>query len=198
MERSDAASSPKGIDTLAGGVTPGRIPTKTNCYPEGVTYFMSKYNGGHMPQSFARVLVQIVFSTKNRFPFLADRDIREELHAYLGGTCNNLGCSILKTGGVEDHVHLLCGLSRILSIADTIAEIKRESSKWIKTKGGLLTKFSWQNGYGVFSVGQSDIERTRAYIENQEEHHRKRTFQEEYRAFLNEYGIAFDERYVWD
>ena len=151
-----------------------------------------------MPQSFARVLVHIVFSTKHRQPFLTDREIRKEMHAYLGGTCNHLECPVLKVGGVADHVHILCGLTRKLSIADVLGEMKRESSKWIKTKGGLLTKFAWQNGYGIFSVAQSEIERVRTYIENQEAHHRKRTFQDEYRAFLVEQGIEFDERYVWD
>ena len=151
-----------------------------------------------MPQSFARVLVHIVFSTKHRQPFLTDREIRKEMHAYLGGTCNHLECPVLKVGGVADHVHIFCGLTRKLSIADILGEIKRESSKWIKTKGGLLTKFAWQNGYGIFSVAQSEIERVKTYIENQEAHHRKRAFQDEYRAFLIEQGIEFDERYVWD
>jgi len=151
-----------------------------------------------MPQSFARVLTHIVFSTKNRHPFLVDRAIREEMHSYLGGTCKSLDCPILKVGGVADHVHVFCGLSRTLSIADLVGEIKQESSKWVKSKGGILTKFSWQNGYGAFSVGQSGIDRMRKYIANQEEHHKKKTFQEEYRAFLIEYGIQFDERYVRD
>lgn len=151
-----------------------------------------------MPQSLAKVLVHIVFSTKNRYPFLVDKDIRNEMHAYLGGTCKNLGSHVLTIGGVADHVHILCALSRNLSIASLVGEIKRGSSKWIKTKARLLSKFAWQNGYGVFSVGQSEVERVRAYIAGQEEHHRKRTFQDEYRAFLKEYWIEYDERYVWD
>jgi len=151
-----------------------------------------------MPQSLAKVLVHIVFSTKQRCPFLTDKDIRAEMHAYLGGTCNELQCPVLIVGGVADHVHILCGLSRNMSIAKLVGDVKRGSSKWIKTKGRMLTKFAWQNGYGVFSVGQTEVERVREYIAGQDEHHRRKTFQDEYRSFLKEYGIDYDERYVWD
>ncbi|HLE33175.1 MAG TPA: IS200/IS605 family transposase [Bacteroidota bacterium] len=151
-----------------------------------------------MPQSLARILVHFVFSTKYRHPFLAEKNIRNEMHAYLGGVCKGLGCPVLIVGGVADHVHILSLLTRTLSVADVMGEIKRESSKWIKSKGGMLTKFAWQNGYGAFSVGQSEVERVRAYIAGQEKHHRKRTFQDEYRAFLKEHGLEYDERYVWD
>ena len=151
-----------------------------------------------MPQSLARILVHFVFSTTYRPPFLAEKNIRNEMHAYLGGVCKGLGCPVLIVGGVADHVHILSLLTRTLSVADVMGEIKRESSKWIKSKGGMLTKFAWQNGYGAFSVGQSEVERVRAYIAGQEKHHRKRTFQDEYRAFLKEHGLEYDERYVWD
>ena len=151
-----------------------------------------------MPQSLANVLVHIVFSTKSRYPFLTDKDIRNEMHAYIGGTCNKLDCRVLTVGGVADHVHILCALTRNLSLSKIVGEIKRGSSKWIKTKGKMLSKFSWQNGYGAFSVGQTEFERVRAYIAGQEEHHRKRSFEDEYRGFLKDYGIEYDERYVWD
>ena len=151
-----------------------------------------------MPQSLAKVLLHIVFSTKNRYPFLGDKNIRDEMHAYLGGTCKALDCPVLKVGGVSDHVHILCALSRSLTIAKLVGEIKRESSKWVKTKGKILGKFAWQSGYGAFSVGQSEVERVRAYIAGQQEHHRTSTFQDEYRAFLRENGVEYDERYVWD
>lgn len=151
-----------------------------------------------MPQSLANVLVHIVYSTKNRYPFLKDNDLRSELHAYLGGTCNDLGCQNLTVGGVADHVHLLCSLSRTITIADLLKELKINSSKWMKTKGKIFEKFSWQNGYGAFSVGRTEVERVVAYIRNQEAHHRHKTFQEEYRVFLKEYQIEYDERYVWD
>jgi len=151
-----------------------------------------------MPQSLGNVLIHIVFATKNRYPFLAGKEIRNEMHAYLGGACNNLGCQIILVGGTADHVHILCKLSRILSLAKLIGDIKRESSKWVKPKGKLLTKFAWQNGYGVFSVGKSEVERLKTYISNQEVHHQKKTFQDEYMLFLKKYEINFDERYVWD
>lgn len=151
-----------------------------------------------MPQSLAKVLVHIVFSTQHRRPFLIDKHLQDELHAYIGGTCNNLECPVLTVGGFDDHVHVLCALSRNLSIASIIGEIKRSSSKGIKTKGEALIGFAWQNGYGVFSVGKSEVERVRTYIVNQERHHEKKNFQDEYRAFLKEYRVEHDERYVWD
>ncbi len=151
-----------------------------------------------MSQSLAKVLVHIVFSTKNRYPFLADKDVRDEMHAYLGGTCKRCDCKVLIVGGAADHVHILCAISRSHSLADLVGDLKRASSKWIKTKGQLLTKFAWQGGYGAFSVGESNVDRVREYIATQEDHHRKRTFQEEYRQFLADYGVEFDERYVWD
>ncbi|MBX2992309.1 MAG: IS200/IS605 family transposase [Bacteroidetes bacterium] len=151
-----------------------------------------------MPQSLANVLVHIVFSTKDRYPFLGDKDFRSELHAYLGGTSKACGCAVLCIGGVADHVHLLCSLSRTMALANLIQELKVQSSKWAKTKKTTLRKFSWQNGYGVFSVGRGEINHIVDYIRNQEEHHRRTTFQDEYRALLREYEMEFDERYVWD
>lgn len=122
-----------------------------------------------MPQSLARIVVHIVFSTKYRYPYLVDKSIRNEMHAYIGGTCNELQCPVLTVGGVADHAHILFVLSRSLSIAKVVCDIKRGSSKWIKTKGGMLTKFAWQNGYAVFSVGQADVDRVRKYIEGRPE-----------------------------
>ena len=151
-----------------------------------------------MPQSLSRVIVHIIFSTKRRFPFLANTDIRKEMHAYLGGTCNALGSPVIIVGGTADHVHILCALSRNTAISDLVGELKRSSSKWVKPKDGLLKKFSWQNGYGAFSIGQKEIDHASAYIENQEEHHRVKTFQEEFRSVLVEYGVEFDERYIWE
>ncbi|MEX1138077.1 MAG: IS200/IS605 family transposase [Bacteroidota bacterium] len=151
-----------------------------------------------MPQSLAKLYVHIVFSTKERFPFLQDKDIQEEMHAYLGGICRNQNSPALVVGGVTDHVHILSRLARVISVADLLKELKIQSSKWIKTKGGFLTKFRWQNGYGAFSVGQRELETVISYIRSQQEHHRKKTFQEEYRQFLKEYEIEYDEQYVWD
>jgi len=151
-----------------------------------------------VPQSLAQIYVHIVFSTKNRHPFLHDQGIREEVHKYLGGTCNNLGCPVLRVGGVADHVHILCRLGKTISVADLVKELKRESSQWIKTKADDLAAFYWQNGYGAFSVSPGHVEVLREYIANQEEHHRTKTFQEEFRRLLTKYGLEWDERYVWD
>ena len=151
-----------------------------------------------MSQSLAKIYTHIIYSTKHRYPFLAKESLRAEMHAYLGGACNNLDCPVLSVGGSADHVHILCALSKNLSAADLIGEIKRSSSKWIKTKGLMTRKFAWQSGYGVFSVSQSQVETVRAYIVHQEEHHQKKSFQDEFRSFLRKYQIEYDERYLWN
>ena len=151
-----------------------------------------------MPQSLAKILVHTVFSTKDRRPFLRDKLLRDELHRYLGGILTNLDCQPIIVGGVEDHVHLLCALSRTCDAAAMVKEVKRSSSVWLKTKSPDLADFAWQNGYGIFSIGFSQIESVRDYIAGQEEHHRKISFQDEFRQLLRRYEIEFDERYVWD
>src|SRR5947209_15164613 len=148
-----------------------------------------------MPQSLAKILVHTVFSTKERRPFLRDRALREELHRYLGGILTNLDCQPVIAGGAEDHVHLLCALSRTCEPAEMVKEVKRGSSLWLKTKSPDLPDFAWQSGYGTFSIGFSQIESVRTYIAQQEEHHRKASFQDEFRALLQRYEIEFDERY---
>ena len=124
--------------------------------------------------------------------------MREELHRYLGGILTNVDCQPLIIGGVEDHVHLLFAHSRTATVAEVVTELKRGSTVWLKNKAPGLSEFAWQSGYGVFSIGQSQVEDVRAYIAGQEEHHRKISFQEEFRRLLRRYEIAFDERYVWD
>ena len=151
-----------------------------------------------MPQSLAQIYVHVVFSTKERRAFLQDEAIRNELHHYLGGACNNLGCPVLRVGGTADHVHILCRLGRTISVADLVKELKRDSSQWLKTKSAALVDFYWQSGYGAFSVSPSHVELLRRYIANQEEHHRQVTFQDEFRRLLKKYGLDWDERYVWD
>lgn len=151
-----------------------------------------------MPQSLAQIYLHVVFSTKDRHLFLDDAALRDETHRYLGGTCSNLGCPVLSVGGVADHVHLLCQLSRTMPVADLVRELKRESSKWLKMKAGALAEFHWQNGYGAFSVSPGHVETVRHYVTHQEEHHRQITFQQEFRRLLTKYGLAWDERYVWD
>jgi REP element-mobilizing transposase RayT len=151
-----------------------------------------------MPQSLAKILVHTVFSTKDRRPYLRDPSIRDELHRYIGGILLKLDCQPVIVGGVEDHIHLLCALSRTCSAADMAKEVKRGSSLWIKTKGDSFRDFCWQNGYGAFSIGFSQVSDVKRYISNQEEHHRRTTFQDEFRALLRRYEIEFHERYVWD
>ena len=150
-----------------------------------------------MPQSLVKNHVHIVFSTKNRQPFI-DKSIESELHAYLGGICKELDCPPISIGGVEDHVHILCLLSPKIALSELVGKVKANSSKWIKTKREQYANFYWQNGYGGFSVNPTETEVVKKYIQNQEEHHKKRTFKEEYRLFLRKYEIEFDERYVWD
>jgi putative transposase len=150
-----------------------------------------------MPQSLSYLLVHIVFSTKDRAPLL-NSESRPDLYAYLATVARNANCECYRVGGVADHVHFAIRLSRTTTIAALVEELKTSSSKWLKTQSPALANFAWQNGYGAFSVGPSDLEALRAYIDSQEEHHKTRTFQEEYRAFLKRYGVDFDERYVWD
>ena len=150
-----------------------------------------------MPQSLSRILIHLVFSTKNRERVLTGR-IQTELHPYLAGILDNIQCPSIQVGGVEDHVHLFFGLSRTRTIADVVETVKTSSSKWMKTKGTDLSDFHWQSGYGAFSVSQSDADSVVNYIRNQAQHHQKMTFQEEYRRLLERYQVAFDEKYVWD
>ncbi len=151
-----------------------------------------------MPQSLVQIYVHLVFSTKNRAPFLRDPSFRERTHAYLVGICNNQGSPSLRVGGVDDHVHILCRLSKTLDVSALVRELKRDSSKWIKTQDPQLKDFQWQDGYGAFSVSPAHVEALVEYIANQVEHHRQESFQDEYRRLCMKYGVAIDERYVWD
>ncbi|MCB9501610.1 MAG: IS200/IS605 family transposase [Deferribacteres bacterium] len=150
-----------------------------------------------MPQSLAQILAHLVFSTKNREAVLAD-DIRDELHAYIGGIVKNQKGTLLKAGSVADHIHLLIALPRTCAPADLVQEIKTGSSKWLKTKADCYARFHWQGGYGIFSISPSQRGALEKYIGNQAEHHRAVTFQDEYRRLLDKYDIEYDEKYVWD
>lgn len=150
-----------------------------------------------MPQSLSRVLIHLVFSTKNRERSLS-RLFLDELHAYIAGTLDNLDCPSLQVGGIEDHVHMFFGISRTRSIAEVTEGVKTSSSKWIKTKDSKYRNFHWQKGYGAFSVSQSDADAVIEYIRNQPRHHERMSFQEEYRRLLELHRISFDEKYVWD
>ncbi len=156
-----------------------------------------------MPQSHSRIVIHMTFSTKGRVGALAVPELRATLDAFTAGILQHLNCPAILVGSVIDHMHVLYLQARTVATATVTETVKRESSRWIKEQmparqDPYLMKFGWQNGYAAFSVSESNVEKVRAYIAGQEEHHRRVTFQEEYRAFLKKHGVAFDERYVWD
>jgi REP element-mobilizing transposase RayT len=150
-----------------------------------------------MAQSLVKNLIHLIYSTKYRTPCL-QAPIRPALYAYQAGILQNWDSPALLIGGVADHVHILFLLSKSHALIKLVEEVKRGSSKWLKTQGPEFREFHWQNGYGAFSVSPSNVEAVKTYIQNQEEHHRQVTFQEEFREFLKRHGVEFDERYVWD
>jgi REP element-mobilizing transposase RayT len=150
-----------------------------------------------MPQSLSLVVIHVMFSTKDRRPLL-NIDMRPKLHAYLATVAREAGCECYRVGGVADHIHLAIRLSRTLTIADLVENLKTSSSKWLKTQAPSLAAFSWQRGYGCFSVGPTDLNALCAYIDSQEDHHRTRSFQDEFRIFLKKYGVQYNEAYIWD
>ncbi|WP_367873242.1 IS200/IS605 family transposase [Luteolibacter sp. Populi] len=148
-------------------------------------------------QSLASLLVHLVFSTKDRKPWLDD-DFRDDLHGYIGGILASVGGRLLAAGSVVDHIHLLISHPRTISPADLVKEIKIGSSKWVKERDRSFGAFHWQGGYGMFSISPGHGDQLEKYIANQAEHHRKTTFQDEFRRLLTRYGVEWDERYVWD
>ncbi|HLO97051.1 MAG TPA: transposase [Fimbriimonas sp.] len=150
-----------------------------------------------MPQSLSQVVLHATFSTRDRTPWL-DEELRPSVFAYLASVLHSQRHVPILIGGHEDHVHLLFGLSRTVSIADTIKHTKVASSLWMKSEFAHRKDFAWQNGYGVFAVAYPTIDSVKEYISNQDDHHRKLSFQDEFRRFMHENGISFDERYVWD
>ncbi len=151
-----------------------------------------------MPQSLVQIYVHFVYSTKHRKPFFNDNEFRDRTHRYLAGICRNLKCPGLIVGGVEDHVHILCRFGTNIEVADLIRDLKRDSSKWVKSEQPRLAEFHWQRGYGAFSVSPAHIDALKEYIAEQEAHHRHETFQDEFRRVCRKYGVEIDERYVWD
>jgi REP element-mobilizing transposase RayT len=149
-----------------------------------------------MAQSLAKILIHVVFSTKERHPFLV-AEVRPVLHAYMAAVLKGIDSPALIINSVSDHLHLLCRMSKNVRVCDLVEEIKTSTSKWLKTQDRSLTKFAWQNGYGAFSVSPSQVESVRRYIERQETHHRRVSFQDEFRRLLAKHGVEFDERYVW-
>jgi putative transposase len=150
-----------------------------------------------MPQSLTKLYAHLIFSTKNREPMLDD-EIRPRVHAYLATLVRDLDSPWVVVGGVADHVHVLFDMGKLHAPVEFVEQIKRESSKFVKTLGPQHGEFYWQRGYGMFSVGPANRDEAESYVRNQEEHHRVKSFQEEFRAFLERYGVAYDERYVWD
>ena len=150
-----------------------------------------------MPQSLAQIYIHIVFSTKERYPFI-DSAIERELFAYIGATIKRCEGVPFLINGTADHIHILSSLPRTMALSKYIEEIKRNSGRWIKTKDADYQKFAWQNGYGAFSVSSSRKESVVRYITGQKEHHKMVTFKEEFITFLEKYNIQYDERYLWD
>jgi putative transposase len=172
----------------------GNQSTKNNQVPTG-----RPCPSRTMPQSLANVAVHFVFSTKDRKPWLRNAELRDELFAYMSTILrNNVDSPAIIVNGVEDHVHILCSLSRKFAIMKVVQEAKTETSKWLKRLSRETADFAWQGGYGAFSVSQSNIAKVRDYIQKQEEHHKRMTFQDELRELCRRHQIEIDERYIWD
>ena len=150
-----------------------------------------------MPQSFTKLYAHLIFSTKNRQPFL-DEKIRPRVYGYLATIARSIDSPFVVVGGVADHVHILFDMGKMHAPVEFVERVKRESSKFVKTLGPRYGRFYWQRGYGMFSVSPTHLADVEEYVRTQETHHEKKTFQEEYREFLDRYGIEYDERYVWD
>ena len=149
-----------------------------------------------MSQSLVKNLLHLVFSTKHRMPWIPP-EVRPRLYAYQAGIFKEWDSPALMIGGVDDHVHALFALSKNHALKKIVEEVKKGSSKWMKHEGGN-PEIYWQNGYAAFSVSASNVEAVKRYLQNQEEHHRKMSFQDESRALLNRHQVEFDEQYVWD
>lgn len=149
-----------------------------------------------MPQSLHLLTVHMIFSTKNRVPVL-HRDIRPNLFAYMAGILRNLECLSITMGGIEDHVHIACNLTKKHAPMKVLEEVKKDSSKWIKTQSSSFRDFHWQDGYGLFSVSPAHAAALRNYVVNQEQHHQTESFQEEFVRILKKNSIPYDERYLW-
>jgi putative transposase len=150
-----------------------------------------------VPQSLTKLYAHLIFSTKNRQPFF-DEAICPRVHAYLATVIRDLDSPWVVVGGVADHVHILFDMGKKYAPVEFVEVTKREASKFIKTLGVKYKDFYWQRGYGMFSVGPAYRDEAERYVINQEEHHRTRSYQEEFRAFLDKYGVPYDEQYMWD
>ncbi|HVE45012.1 MAG TPA: IS200/IS605 family transposase [Gammaproteobacteria bacterium] len=148
-----------------------------------------------MSKSLSQIYIHIVFSTKNRKPYLSDHSARDRLYQYIVKICDNHKSHVLAIGGTSDHIHLLLSLNKSTSVSKIIEEIKSSTSKWIKSING--EDFYWQNGYGAFSVSQSNVDAVIKYIHNQESHHKKYSFKEELIKLLKAHKVSYDEKYLW-
>lgn len=150
-----------------------------------------------MAQTLTSVLVHIVFSTKHRADLITP-EVEPELFAYMGGILKNENSVLLASGGTMNHVHLLVSQSKNVALSDLVKEVKQGSSKWIKTQGQEFADFHWQDGYGAFTIGKSQVATLRSYFAKQKVHHQKQTFEDELRQVLQNYEVEYDERYLWD
>lgn len=150
-----------------------------------------------MPQSLVKNYIHIVFSTKYRNDFI-DENIEKELYAYIATLCKDFESYALQIGGTDNHIHILCRLSRKIALMKLVQEIKAHSSKWIKTKGKKYENFFWQDGYGAFSVGEKDVYIVTKYIKNQRQHHQKQDFKNEFVGMLEKHQMDYDEKFLWD
>jgi REP element-mobilizing transposase RayT len=150
-----------------------------------------------MPQSYVCLPIHVVFSTKNRAPFI-QTEWEDRLYSYIGGILREEKCVLLAAGGMPDHVHLLISWSKERSVADVLRVIKTNSSKWIHETIVGQADFAWQSGYSAFAVSQSNLEQVRRYIANQKQHHRTITFKDEFIAFLKKHGNPYNDQYIFD
>jgi putative transposase len=150
-----------------------------------------------MSQALAKIYLHLIFSTKNRERSIPD-NVRADLHSYMGGILNGLGCSPIEINTEPDHAHLLFAMTRTETLSNVVGQLKKSSNDWLRTRDKQFQNFYWQGGYGVFSVSQSGVGEVRHYIRTQQDHHKQISFQDEFRAFLKRYEIEFDEGYVWE
>jgi len=151
-----------------------------------------------MPSTHQQLLYHIVFSTKNRKPYLANEDHRAKVFAYMAGIAKNLDGFALEIGGWIDHAHLLLRIPAKTAVSDFVGRLKASTSKHLNEASGLIKKFGWQEGFGAFSVSVSQQDKVARYIQNQVEHHKQETFENEYILLLDKHGVEYDSRYVWE
>ncbi len=149
-----------------------------------------------MANTYTQIHIQAVFTVQNRECIITNQ-WKDELYKYITGIIQNYNHKLLAINGMPDHIHILFGMRPVQSISELIQQVKEDSSKWINKRKFIRSKFSWQEGYGAFSYSKSQIPRVIQYIEKQEEHHKKRTFIEEYKEFLKAFGVEYDERYIF-